>query len=30
VEENWKRIENVMKEAADETVSKEGNQHNKE
>jgi hypothetical protein len=30
VEENWKLIEKVIKEAADETVSKEGNQHNKE
>jgi hypothetical protein len=30
VEENWKRIEKVIKEAADETVGKEGNQHNKE
>jgi hypothetical protein len=30
MEENWKRTENVIKEAADETVSKEGNQHNKE
>jgi hypothetical protein len=29
VEENWKRIEKVIKEAADETVSKEGNQCNK-
>jgi hypothetical protein len=30
VEKNWKRIEKVIKEAADETVSKEGNQCNKE
>jgi hypothetical protein len=30
VEENWKRIENVIKEAAEETVNKEGNQPNKE
>jgi hypothetical protein len=30
VEENWKRIEKVIKEAADETASKDGNQGNKE
>jgi hypothetical protein len=30
VEESWKRTEKVIKEAADETVSKEGNQRNKE
>jgi hypothetical protein len=30
VEENWKRIEKVIKEAADKTVSKEENQCNKE
>jgi hypothetical protein len=30
VEENWKRIEKVIMEAANETVGKEGNQRNKE
>jgi hypothetical protein len=30
MEENWKRIEKVIKEAADKTVSKEENQCNKE
>jgi hypothetical protein len=30
VERNWKRIEKIIKEAADETVSREGNQGNKE
>jgi membrane peptidoglycan carboxypeptidase len=30
VEENWKRIGKVIMEAADETVSKEGNQRNTE
>jgi hypothetical protein len=29
VEENWKRIEKVIKEAADETLDKERNQGNK-
>jgi hypothetical protein len=30
MEENWKRIEKVIKKAADKTVSKGGNQRNKE
>jgi hypothetical protein len=30
VEGNWERIEEIIREAADEAVSKEGNQGNKE
>jgi hypothetical protein len=30
VEENWKRVEKVIKEVADETFGKEGNKCNKE